>query len=87
LDAQTAYGKTALGVARVAKECGVPAVVAVVGGLGQGWRGALGQGVDAIVTIVPRPMPLAETMASAAGLLTDASEQALRLVMVGQSLP
>jgi glycerate kinase len=78
LDAQTAYGKTALGVARLARECGVPCV-AIVGSLGEGWRAALAQGIDAVVSIIPGPMTLAEAMTNAAALVADAAEQAVRL--------
>lgn len=40
LDAQTAYGKTVAGVARIAGDCGVP-VIAVPGTLGPGWESIL----------------------------------------------
>lgn len=86
LDAQTAYGKTALGVARLAKEGGAPVVVAVVGGLGEGWRRALEEGIDAVVSIAPGPLTLAEAMADAATLVADAAEQAVRLVLAGKRL-
>jgi glycerate kinase len=53
--------------------------VALCGGLGEGWRAALDEGITAAWSISPGPMPMEEATAHAAGLLADAAEQALRL--------
>jgi len=51
IDAQTLNGKTPLGVARLAKECGVPRVYAFSGTLGDGYEAILKAGVDACFAI------------------------------------
>ena len=79
LDAQTTYGKTVIGVARLAKQCGVPLVVALAGSLGEGWEGVIGRGIDAILCACQEPMTPEESMTKAANLLAGTAEQALRI--------
>jgi len=78
LDAQTAGGKTPLGVARIAKRHGLP-VVALAGALGEGHRRLYGIGIDAMLSICRGPIPLPEAMARAPELLADAAESVGRL--------
>jgi len=78
LDAQTAHGKTPVGVARLAKRHGVP-VVALAGRLGDGYKAVYAHGVDAAFSIVPGPMPLEEALARADELLANAAEAVTRL--------
>lgn len=40
-------------------------------------------GVDAFHGVLPAPMPLAEALARGSGLLTDATERALRMIVLG----
>ncbi len=54
--------------------------------MGEGWRVALNEGIDAIISIVPRPMALMEAMADAAALVADAAEQAVWLLLAGRRL-
>ncbi len=71
-DFQTAFGKAPVGVAAVAKKFN-KVVVCLSGGLGQGADDVLAHGIDAIMSVVPRPMTLRECMDSAYGLVEQAS--------------
>ena len=81
MDEQTAYGKVPVGVARVARELGIP-VVAVVGSLGRGFEAVHREGIAACFSIMDRPMTLLEAIERAPGLLAGAAEQVMRLFVV-----
>ena len=81
IDAQTAFGKTALGVARRASEAGIPSIA--VGG------GVTAEGVEAlaafgtiVVPVVERPMSVDEAMAAGPAPIERAAERIARLVTV-----
>lgn len=78
MDGQTVHGKTPIGVARLARNAGVP-VLALAGSLGQGWRAVYEHGIDAAFSIVPGPASLAEACAAAPALLADTAEAAMRI--------
>ena len=78
LDGQSVFGKTTVGVARIAGAYGLP-VVAMCGGLGDGWERTLAEGVTAAWSIVSGPMPAEEAERRAADLLAAAAEQVARL--------
>ncbi|MGW0839251.1 glycerate kinase family protein [Streptomyces sp. NPDC002787] len=80
LDHQTPRGKVPAEVARRAKLHGRP-VLALAGTLGEGAHEV--PGVDAYTGILPAPMALAEAMVRASELLTDATERALRMIVLG----
>ncbi|GAA4048433.1 glycerate kinase [Streptomyces shaanxiensis] len=84
LDHQTPRGKVPAEVARRAKLYGRP-VLALAGTLGEGARDV--PGVDAFSGILPAPMALAEALVRASELLTDATERALRMILLGARLP
>jgi glycerate kinase len=84
LDHQTPRGKVPAEVARRAKLHGRP-VLALAGTLGEGADGV--PGVDACSGILPAPMALAEALVRGAELLTDATERALRMILLGARLP
>ncbi|MGW6546517.1 glycerate kinase [Streptomyces massasporeus] len=84
LDLQTPRGKVPAEVARRAKLHGRP-VLALAGTLGEG-AGEV-PGVDACHGILPAPMELAEALLRAGELLTDATERALRMIVLGARLP
>jgi glycerate 2-kinase len=77
LDAQSAFGKTAVGVARLARSLGCP-TLALAGMIGPGAESVLAHGVDAYFSICSRPMSLDEAIGDASPLLALAAEQALR---------
>jgi glycerate kinase len=82
LDFQTVYNKAPIGVARLAKERGIP-VIAVSGSLGKGFTDVHEHGIDAALAITPSPMTLEESSSRARELAASAAEQAIRLMSVG----
>lgn len=85
VDAQTAFGKTALGVAERAREAGVPTVCIAGGVLPAGADLLQKQGVVTLA-VTERPMSLEEAMAAGTGPITRASERVARLVDLGERL-
>jgi glycerate kinase len=85
IDAQTAYGKGPMSVAKMAQAQGVP-VIALAGSLGQGAEAVYEHGIDALLSITAGPMTLDDAMRDTAHLLEAAAARALRLVRVGQAL-
>ncbi|HCM61093.1 MAG TPA: glycerate kinase [Morganella sp. (in: Bacteria)] len=51
MDSQTIHGKTPVGVARVAKACGIP-VIALVGGMSDDYAVVHDHGIDAVFSVV-----------------------------------
>ncbi|HEV2006749.1 MAG TPA: glycerate kinase, partial [Candidatus Limnocylindrales bacterium] len=85
VDAQTAFGKTALGVARRASEADVRCIA--IGG------GVTAEGIDAltpfgtiVIPIVERPMSVEEAMAAGPAPIERCAERIARLVDVGGRL-
>ncbi len=83
VDWQTVYGKAPIGVAEAAKRQGIPAI-AVCGSLGKGYREVFSHGLDAVLPIEDAPLSSEEAMAGAPRLIADATERALRLLLVGR---
>jgi glycerate 2-kinase len=82
LDDQSAFGKTAVGVGRLARALGCPAI-AMAGSIGNGAEATLDHGLDAYFSICPGPIPLEQAMTRAADLLEAATEQAVRAFRAG----
>lgn len=82
IDAQSRFGKTVSGVARIAKELGVPVLV-LAGSVRGDWAGLQDLGATAVLGVTPRPMPLAEALENARENLECAAEQAMRLFLAG----
>ncbi|WYP25257.1 glycerate kinase [Alkalihalobacillus sp. FSL W8-0930] len=61
LDHQSIFGKTPIGVAKAAKEAGVP-VIAVAGQLGDRYEVIHDHGIDAAFSLVPGAIPLEDAM-------------------------
>ncbi len=80
MDSQTISGKGPIGVARRAREKGVP-TIALVGSLNTTDQLLHEAGMQAVLPIMPRPMPLADALRDAYSLLESA---ALRLGYVLQ---
>ena len=85
LDFQTAFGKTPIGVAKVAKADNIP-VIAIAGGVGEGADAVYEAGIDAMLSIVQAPMSLEDAVEDALQLIADTAEQAARLVAIGNTL-
>lgn len=75
LDAQTAYGKTVAGVARLAARYGLPAI-AVVGSLGEGWHRVLALGLEGVEP-VRGALDEQDAMQRAPELVVEAAARAL----------
>ena len=85
LDFQTAFGKTPVGVAKVAKAYDIP-VIAIAGGIAEGAEAVYDAGIDAMLGIVQEPMTLENAVGDASRLIADTAEQAARLVVIGDSI-
>jgi glycerate kinase len=83
IDAQTAFGKTALGVARRAAVAGV-ACIAVGGGVEPDGIAALRPSGAIVVPVVERPQTVAEAMAAGPEPLERCGERIAGLVDLGR---
>ena len=81
IDGQTVYGKSVGAVATLAKRHGLP-VLALAGGLGNGYQKVYELGVDGITVLPSGPMTLPYAMEHAATLAVHATERMLRMVRV-----
>jgi len=77
-DAQTLRGKTPFGVARIAKQHGVPVVV-IAGTLGDGYQELYGHGIDAAFAVTSGPMTLEQACAEAPRLLRERATDIARV--------
>ncbi|MFH8486180.1 glycerate kinase [Streptomyces longisporoflavus] len=85
LDHQTPRGKVPAEVARRAKRSGRPVLV-LAGTIGQGAHHVRAVGVDAYSSILPAPVSLTEALGRGGEFLTDATERALRMIVLGSRL-
>lgn len=76
MDEQSAAGKAPVGVARRAKRCGKP-VVAVVGGRADSLDAVYRQGIDLVLPVCRRPMPLERAL--------DPQEATINLICAGEA--
>lgn len=83
LDGQTLYGKTVAGVARLGQQHAVP-VVALCGGVADGWQALLINGLTAAFSIVPGPLDEERARNHAADFLAAAAENAVRVWWAGR---
>ena len=79
IDSQTQYGKTIFGVSQLAKKYHKPVIV-IAGTVADGAEIMYEKGVDAIFSIVDKPMPLEQALKSAPELLEKAGERIARLL-------
>jgi glycerate kinase len=82
IDEQTAYGKTALGVARRAAAADVPCL-AVGGGVTPEGAAALAEAGTLAVPVLDRPMTLEDAMSQAGPLVAAAGERLALMVELG----
>lgn len=83
IDGQSAFGKTAVGVAKVGRELGIP-VVAVAGSRGKDAHRVIESGITAYFDVTPRPIRLEEALASATENIAETAEQIVRLFNAGR---
>lgn len=84
MDSQTLLGKTPAGVARHAKERGIP-VIALAGSLGEGYQALYDGGISAAFSLVPGPLSLDDACADAARFLRERAADCMRVWMVAQA--
>ena len=82
MDFQTVYSKAPIGVAKMANSMGIP-VIGISGSLGKGFEEVHDHGVQAAISIINAPMKLSEASERARGLVSSATEQALRIMRIG----
>jgi glycerate kinase len=82
IDASSACGKTAVGVARLARSLGRP-TLALAGTIGPGADAVHAEGIAAYFSLCPGPMSLDEAIAAGAGLLERATAEAVRAFLAG----
>jgi glycerate kinase len=82
IDDQSAFGKTAVGVSRLARSLGCP-TLALTGTIKPGAEAVLAEGIDAYFSICDRPISLDEAKAQASLLLERATEQVVRAFLAG----
>jgi glycerate kinase len=78
MDAQTLRGKTPAGVARIAKQAGVP-VIALAGSLGEGYEELHAGGITAAFSLAPGPVTLQQACENAAQYLCDRARDVTQL--------
>ena len=84
-DWQSCFGKVMQGVGDRAKKHGIP-VVALCGGLGQGYDQIYEHGINSIMTTVDTPMPLSEALANAEDLYYKGAVRMFRMVQAGMQM-
>jgi glycerate kinase len=84
-DLQTAQGKAPIGIARAAKQYHVP-VICLSGGLGKGADDVYDQGIDGLMSIVPGPMTLEQSMQDGEALIESATARLCRSIKVGMQM-
>jgi glycerate kinase len=80
-DAQTLRGKTPFGVARIARQHGVPVIV-LAGTLGEGYQALYEHGIDAAFALASGPMTLEQACAEAPRLLRERASDVARVLRV-----
>jgi glycerate kinase len=86
IDFQTGYDKAPAGVARAAKEAGVPCI-AVCGSIGERIDELYDIGIAAVFSLCRGPQSLDAAMRDAAPQLAQAVEQAVRAFLAGKRAP
>jgi glycerate kinase len=85
-DAQTLRGKTPFGVARIARQHGVPVIV-LAGTLGEGYQALYEHGIDAAFALASGPMTLEQACAEAPRLLRERASDVARVWRVAARKP
>jgi glycerate kinase len=80
-DSQTAFGKTPVGVAKVAKKYNKP-VICVSGGITPDVNSLYDLGLDVIIGVTQNPMSLEEAMNNAPALIRHAVASVIRTLMI-----
>lgn len=79
LDDQSFYGKTPIAVAQLAKQFKLP-VVAITGSLGEGFEAVYKQGIDAVFSIINKPLPIESALQFTKPMLIQTAYNIARLL-------
>lgn len=79
IDNQTIFGKTPVGVAKVAKQFNIP-VIGIAGSLGEGHQAVYKHGIDAVFSATPGAMSLQQAFDDAEVNVTNLAESIAKLV-------
>ncbi len=83
IDRQTMHGKTIHGIIQIAKKHRKP-VIAFTGSLSDGCSQLYIQGLDAIIPITDKPMPLSQALKQGKHLLREATSRTMRLLIIAK---
>ncbi len=83
MDGQSAFGKAPVGVAQ---RCGGIPVIAMVGGIGDGFEAVYDRGITAVFSVFDNAMPLSTAIENAAPMMRRAAERMLRTVKAGMQI-
>ena len=86
IDHQTCFGKTPIGVAKIAKRYNKP-VIAIAGSLGDGYESVYQHGIDAVFSITNRPMSLEEAYETTPENLQNMARNIALIYKIGQNHP
>ena len=78
IDNQTIYGKTPMGVAKIAKQFDIP-VIGIAGSLGKDHQAVYGCGIDAVFAAIPGAMTLQQAFTDAKYNVENVSENIAKL--------
>lgn len=84
-DFQTAFGKAPVGVAKIAQKYQVP-TICLAGCLGEGHEEVLKEGIDGLMSTVPRAMSLEECFESGPALIEQGAARLCRILQVGMRI-
>ena len=85
IDFQTVYDKAPIGVAKLAKNLGIP-TIALAGLVGKDFQVVHREGIESVFSIVNGPMTLENASSNAHRLIVESAEQVMRLLRVGTTL-
>ena len=81
VDRSTVFNKSPVAVSRIAKKYNKP-VICIAGSLGAGFKEVHSHGIDAVFSLVNRPMSIQNAMKDTARLVEIATEQACRSINI-----
>lgn len=84
-DYQTAYGKAPVGVAKAAKQFGVP-VICLSGSLDSTATAVYEHGIDGLMSIVPHPLTLSECIEQGPALIEAAAARLAHIIKVSRQI-
>lgn len=85
IDSQTIHGKTPIGVARCAKQYNLP-VIGIAGCLSSDVGVVHEHGIDAVFSVVPRPVALADALKEGAANVENTAANVARMLRLGVSV-